>query len=320
VFVEYDDVSNVINTSIGHNDIKDIAGEMVSGGTELGISVTYDSGNNRFDFDAQTAGDARYSPIADRRTLTAARTYYVRTDGSDSNTGLANTAGGAFLTIQKAVDTISGLDINGQTVTVQIADGTYTGAVTLKNVVGYAAEGNLVIQGNSGTPANVVISVTSNNCFTASGISSVWTIKDMKLQTTTSGSGLLAQDNSKILFTNLSFGTTVTFHIYAVRGIIQATGNYAISGNAAYHWVASIGGAIKVQSIAAITLSGTPAFTVFALADTTSVLAWNGSAFSGGASAGTKKYDINSNAAAVSGGVTLPGGVAGTTATGGQYL
>jgi hypothetical protein len=269
----------------------------------------------------KTYFDTLYSSITTtRQQLTAARTYYVRTDGSDSNTGLANTAGGAFLTVQKAVDTIAALDINGQTVTVQIADGTYTGAVTLKNAVGYAAEGNLVIQGNSGTPANVVISVTSNNCFSATGIFSVWTIKDMKLQTTTSGSCLMAADGSKILFTNLNFGTTVTYHIFGNGGIVQATGNYTISGNAAYHWVASIKGSIKVQSIATITLSGTPAFTVFGLADTLSTLAFNGSAFSGGASAGTKKYDISSNGVAVSGGVVLPGGVAGTTATGGQYL
>jgi hypothetical protein len=99
-----------------------------------------------------------------RELLTANRTYYVRSDGNDSNTGLANTSGGAFLTVQKAVNIIAAtLDLGGSAVTVQIADGTYTGAVSLKEVVGYSAPGCLVIQGNNSTPANVVISTTSAN-------------------------------------------------------------------------------------------------------------------------------------------------------------
>ena len=79
--------------------------------------------------------------------LTADRTYYVRTDGSNSNTGLANTSGGAFLTVQKAVDAVeSRLDIAGLTVTIQIGDGTYAATVTLKNCLGFAAPCNLVIR------------------------------------------------------------------------------------------------------------------------------------------------------------------------------
>src|SRR5262249_46571914 len=42
-----------------------------------------------------------------RQQVPGGLTIYVRPDGSDSNTGLANTAGGAFLTIQKAVDVAS---------------------------------------------------------------------------------------------------------------------------------------------------------------------------------------------------------------------
>ena len=43
---------------------QDAIGAMVTGNTETGISVTYDDAGAKLNFDAQTAGDARYAPIA----------------------------------------------------------------------------------------------------------------------------------------------------------------------------------------------------------------------------------------------------------------
>ena len=45
-------------------DVQDIVGAMVSSNTESGIAVTYDDAGGKLNFDAQTAGDARYAPIA----------------------------------------------------------------------------------------------------------------------------------------------------------------------------------------------------------------------------------------------------------------
>lgn len=77
-----------------------------------------------------------------RELLTADRTYYVRTDGSDSNDGTANTAGGAWLTIQYGIDWISqNIDFGGTNYTVylQVGNGTYDEHLVLKPLVGAAS-------------------------------------------------------------------------------------------------------------------------------------------------------------------------------------
>jgi hypothetical protein len=108
--------------------------------------------------------------VGGREILAADRTYYVRTDGSDSNNGLANTSGGAFLTVQKAVETVQALDFGGDPeiqVTIQIADGTYDGKIRLGNLTGFPSSKTstgtndqlqyVLIQGNDTTPANVIL-------------------------------------------------------------------------------------------------------------------------------------------------------------------
>jgi parallel beta-helix repeat protein len=82
-------------------------------------------------------------------TLTVSpTTYYVRKDGNDSNSGTSNTPGGAWLTIQKAANTM----LAGDTVLVQA--GTYYEMVqpansgTSGNPITYKAEGTVVIDGD----------------------------------------------------------------------------------------------------------------------------------------------------------------------------
>ena len=245
-----------------------------SGRAEIGLT-----GDDDFHFKVSADGSTWYEGIkiaaatgkvsfpvsgGPREVLTANRTYYVRADGNDSNSGLANTAGGAFLTIQKAVDTIAALDIAGFTVTIQIADGTYTGAVRLKNVVGFAAAGNLVINGNNATPANVVISVTAADAFYATGIPAIWDITNLKITTTTSGRCLRAEYRASIRFGNVVFGACADTHIYAFQGSIAALSGYTIAGGAGVHAYARMGSLITLDNATPVVLSGTPAFTVFA--------------------------------------------------------
>ena len=253
--------------------------------------------------------------------LTANRTYYVRTDGSDSNNGFANTSGGAFLTVQKAVDTIAGLDIAGFTVTIQIADGTYNGAVTLKNVLGFASPGNLVIQGNNSTPANVVINNSSGAGFSADSLFVVWDIKDLKI-TTGGGLGGIWAVNCSVRFGNLDFGACTFAHIFANNGAnVTCLSNYTISGNSGIH-VCHVNANIAIQG-KTVTLTGTPAFaTAFAYTDSLSLFAVSGPCIFNGSATG-KRYQATLNGIIRTGGQGasyLPGDVAGTTATGGQYV
>ncbi|WP_019908298.1 C1q-like domain-containing protein [Paenibacillus sp. HW567] len=71
-------------------------------------------------------------------------TFYVRTDGNDNNTGLANTSGGAFKTIGKAIWALPQI-INHQVI-INVAAGTYPEKV---NVAGFSGSNNLTIQGAS---------------------------------------------------------------------------------------------------------------------------------------------------------------------------
>jgi hypothetical protein len=85
---------------------------------------------------------------------TADITYYVRTDGSDSNTGLYDTAGGAFKTIQKAINMIP--KIINNTVFVYVADGTYAEDLSVRGFK-CGAGGGLQITGNEASPQSVKI-------------------------------------------------------------------------------------------------------------------------------------------------------------------
>jgi hypothetical protein len=254
-----------------------------------------------------------------REVLSAARTYYVRTDGSDSNNGLANTSGGAFLTIQKAVDTICDvIDTESYSATVQVADGTYTGAVVLRKTVG---RGVVKILGNVTTPANVIISTTSANSISSNSICE-WVIDSLKVQTTTSGWGISVA-NAKVELYAVNFGACASGHlrIYNHADVVFMS-NYEISGAAPVHWQAHALGRLYAGG-KTITITGTPAFsTGFAKAYDIGMVQCDSITFSGGATG--KRYTgistcgvINTNGGGAS---YFPGDTAGDTpTTGGQY-
>lgn len=266
-----------------------------------------------------------------RERLSADRTYYVRTDGSDSNNGLADSAGGAWLTIQKAIDEVAKLDISIYTVTIQLGAGTYdlgSTGVTIKFPLG---AGSVILLGDTTTPSNVVVTNTSiaagGNMFACQQPSPVsFYIKGIKITSSSSGTyvgGFQASFNGRLTLESIEFGAwsggANGRHMNCEsQGYINIIGNYTISGGVGHHMIAFNG--YIANSGKTITLSGTPAFTRFAYATGLGYIRANSCTFSGSGT-GTR-YLVSENSVIYTGGGAnyFPGNVAGSTATGGQYL
>jgi hypothetical protein len=250
-----------------------------------------------------------------RDKLNADRDYYVRTDGSNSNTGLANTSGAAFLTLQKAADVVGALDLNGFTATVHVADGTYTGGVVLPNYVG---SGLLAFVGNTSTPANCIISTTSADCFSGQ-VAKAFTTNGFKVQSATSGVGIVAANGAKITHSNMVFGACASGHVQSSSGgVITATTNYTISGAAPFHVIFAEGGVVIITG-RTLTITGTPAFTAFCFGRNPSSFMADGCTFTGSATG--SRYSLTNGASAYVAGASstyLPGNSAGTLGSAGS--
>jgi hypothetical protein len=245
-------------------------------------------------------------------------TLYVRSDGSDNNDGSANDASHAFATIAAAITALQKRpydQLNSRTPTIQVGAGTWTTPVVLANV---SNVDGVTLQGDTATPSNVTISLSSGMPITANNLVTPWTIKGFKL-TTLSGN-LLAVTNARVFHQNNEFGSSSAAQIGAQRGsYVEATGSYAISGGAPNHIFCDRG--TYYSTTGTVTITNTPAFSgSFARADDGSYLraspTWSGVATG-------QRYNARTNSVidANGGGATaLPGDSAGTTSTGGQYV
>lgn len=254
---------------------------------------------------------------ASREVLTANRTYYVRTDGSDSNTGLADSSGGAFLTIQKAVDVAYTLDPNIYNVTIDVGDGTYSAGAFVNGP--WLGSGTLTLVGNTGTPGNCIISSGSSHSIRAANLARL-IVGGFKLEATT---GRCVQSESAALITitgAMEYGAAGR-HLSAPGGLIKVEANYTVSGGAAHHYYTEQAGLIFSPS-RTVTLTGTPAFsTATAFAISQGYLDLRSITYSGSAT-GTR-YSVTTGAIINTGGggaSYIPGNASGSATTPGVYL
>lgn len=290
-----------------------IGGQVPSGGSAGQVLTKIDG--TAFNADWQTpsggGGGSSYTK------LTANRTYYVRTDGSNSNDGLTNASGGAFLTIQHAVDIVSEtIDNDGFIVTIQVIAGTYNERVNLKPFRGHGIN---YLQGDVALPVSVIVNAPSNlSCFQMrQAAGNIWYLRYMKLQANTGSFGYgIINNGGDIGLTGITFGAALTAHmLISDKGFIQIITNYTIDGDAPTHLQLNRNGVFQSISTT-LTLSGTRAFSAqFLLAEYGGLAMMPTMTFTGTATG--KRYTVKNRATCIASASTtyFPGSVAGTTAT-----
>ena len=193
------------------------------------------------------------------------RTFYVRTDGSDSNTGLYNTSAGAFLTIQKAVDAAYSIDARGSVIQIMVADGTYGGSVRIygRLVGGFDdTDQPFRIIGNEANPAAVVISPLNADAFRVGDKATVL-LAGVSIGTNTNGNGIYASNYAFVQHRNCRFITCAGEMILTTsHAFVQAIGSTTVAGNAV-SFIHATNKSIVSFSGRTLTYVGSPTFSTY---------------------------------------------------------
>jgi hypothetical protein len=232
--------------------------------------------------------------IGAREVLTGSRTYYVRSDGSNSNNGSTNSAGGAFLTLAFAYSVVTGkIDFGGQNVTIQMG----TNLTDNLNINGAWVGGGILIIDLGG------FALTGNNngvCINCP-LPGILRVQNGTI-TTTAGCSLQCSSPGAILMVNtgMTFGATAASQVQincVSGGTVWLSGAYTISGGAGYHIVSRGGGSSVAQTGAfTITLTGTPAFTLFVVASRLGLIDIESGVVTFSGAATGQRYSMDTNA------------------------
>lgn len=257
----------------------------------------------------QAAGEARI-------VATGNITLFVRTDGNDSNTGLVDNAGGAKLTWQGAWSQALLYDFRGFTLKIKCSQTSVTfnnGLLITSPLIGAST---VTIEGDT---SGATVTIDTANCFLVA-FPLVMTIAGFKV--VASATGIYAQAGCQITLGKMEFGACTSIHMRCeARSAIFPTVSYSITGSSGFHYVLAGPGAFIRHDGITVTLTGTPAFTIFAYVAGPSQLNVPSNVYSGAATGQRYFAELNGAINTAGGGVNyFPGSVAGATATGGQYL
>ena len=260
-------------------------------------------------------------PATTRTALSGNQTYYISNAGNDS-TG-TGTSSSPWATPEYALEYIATLlDLRGYQAIVQCADGTYVG---VENSIPFFGgdSSNVIITGDASTPSNVVFNVGTSGlaAFYATTDNAGFTVQNLKI--VSSAHGIQADQQANIqVGPGIIYGACTGSHEVTTNGgQIFHNNAYTISGGAVSHWNSSGSGSVINAISAAITLTGTPAFsTAFAVSIMSAQVDCANAAFSGSATG--SRFNVSENGVIYTGTnslTALPGSTPGVLTIGGIY-
>lgn len=272
--------------------------------------------------------------------LAADTTISMATTGSNTNDGL--TASTPLLDLQTAYDLLkNNFNAAGFATTLKLADGTYSGSITLSGLIpgqgmgttnrnNYTDVSSVLVVGNTTTPANVVLTSAVTQVATLNVVAGARIgLTGVRIGNTgaATGYGMIALGSGYIGLASVDFasaGSGAGIQVAAfMGGFIQMYPPYSISGGAGCHIIAGQQGTVQWlalnQTPKVITLTGTPAFASgFACAQGTGYFSVDvANTFSGTATG--PRFAINTSGVintAGAGAAYFPGNAAGTGGTG----
>jgi hypothetical protein len=262
-----------------------------------------------------------------REVLTANRTYYIRSDGNDANTGLANNSGGAFKTTQKAMDVVAALDTSIYNVTIQCGDtGPFTGCV-LKAPLG---SGTVIINGDTANPSNYTFTKNGGSSYIFDGQSAVgkFQISGVHPHDATAAYHIISGVAGNIIVANNNdYGDCINYLMAAKYGgqlqISGANNKMSCSTTITAPFLCDTNSNLIAVSASTFTWLRNIAYSYFVLARWGGVLNLaNLTCALAGFTATGSRYNSDSNAVVIVGGggaSFFPGSTSGSTSNGGLY-
>lgn len=282
-----------------------------------------------------------YFPV--RQKLSSSITYYVLTTGNDTAcTGLTNAAyvsgsypqNCGFATVQGAWNFVSQkLDLACNSVTIQIANGTYTtGVATTGGVVGGCGTSSVTFLGNTGSPSSVIFNTAIANAGVFdfgtggfAGMGATITLNGMELRNSASGGNGVSAWGQGVAITlnNMRFGAITNNQIASQHGALIYAFGAALApvGNATSMVLAQTGGHVYLDG-STITCSNNPAYTATWNSNLAGLIAAAGATFSGCSGVTGTRFVVTNHGTiytANAGATFIPGNSGGLVASGGLY-